>query len=235
MTELAVVIPSRGRPESVAKQGQAWLDTEAAYEADLIWAIDRDDPMYQSYLEELKAFPWMRRRTVDEWMPMVQKLNLVATEVVQDGYLNAGFMGDDHLPRSKAWHVATSGWLAAAGVGIMYGRDGFQDARVPTWWMMTSNIVQALGRMVPANVQHLYCDNSIQVLGVEARCLAYLPHVFIEHMHPVAGKSAMDAGYQRVNRPDQYQRDAELFDTWMRGDKARDVKIIQDLRRTMEV
>lgn len=224
-----MIIPSRGRPEAVAKQGAAWLDTNAAHEADLIWAIDLDDPCHAEYMEELKAFQWMHVSSFKAWQPLVPKLNAMAVKVAQD-YPIVGFMGDDHLPRTLDWHLAIEGLHTYTGTSIAYGKDGFQDIKLPTWWTMSSEIVQSLGRMVPADVQHMYCDNSVQVLGIESGCMRYMPQVMIEHMHPVAGKAKMDEGYARVNRAEQYERDKGQFLAWMADGKDRDVRIVRDLR-----
>ena len=94
---------------------------------------------------------------------------------------------------------------------------------------MTSNIIKALNRMVPAPVQHLYCDNSVMVLGQRTKMLAYLPHVTIEHMHPIAGKGEWDAGYAHVNRPSQYAMDQTAYQTWLADGLSRDATLITQL------
>jgi hypothetical protein len=80
---------------------------------------------------------------------------------------------------------------------------------------MTADIVRALGKMVPAPVDHLYCDNAIRDLGRRADCLTYLPDVLIEHMHPAAGKASTDPQYQRVNSRQQYKGDRAAYHQWI--------------------
>lgn len=231
MNDLVMLIPSRGRPGSVRKQADAWAATNATKQVDLVWILDLDDPTIESYERELQNYPWMQIHVQPTWVPMVPKLNRVAVEVAQV-WPYVGFMGDDHLPRSTRWHDDLATSLERTGLGpvIVYGKDGFQDQKLATWWAMTSNVITTLGRMVPAPVQHLYCDNAIMELGAGARCLRYLPHVLIEHMHPVAGKGKLDAGYQRVNRRQQYDRDLAAFLGWRDGEKDRDVRMLLDLR-----
>jgi hypothetical protein len=140
------------------------------------------------------------------------------------------FMGDDHLPRTEHWPSMLLAELGQARTGIVYGRDGIQNERLPTWWAMTPDIVRTLGRMVPADVEHLYCDNAIKDLGQAADCLRYLPDVLIEHMHPVAGKAPMDAGYARVNAHGQYERDRRAYEAWRANDLARQATTVRAAR-----
>lgn len=219
MTKVAMIIPSRGRPRSVLRQAEAWRDTKVIGQADLLWAIDADDPAgHQRYVELAEEHDWMKFAIMPEWMPMVPKLNMVAQNAALN-YDVVGFMGDDHLPRTTGWVAALAAAHILHGPGIYYGRDGFQDINLPTWWAMSSAVIKALGRMVPADVEHMYCDNSILQLGKAARCLRFLPSVMIEHMHPVARKAEMDEGYRQVNSPEQYARDKAAFLAWMDGER----------------
>ncbi len=45
-------------------------------------------------------------------------------------------------------------------------------------------------------------DNYWRDLGTAAGCLTYLPDAIVEHLHPSAGKAALDEGYGRVNAPE---------------------------------
>lgn len=222
-----MLIPSRGRPESVDRQAEAWEQTDPLKEARLIWILDLDDPMAIQYQDALARHPWMEVACVQYWTPMVRKLNEVAVTVQADV---VGFMGDDHLPRTPGWAVALAAASRTHGPGIFYGRDGLKDIKLPTWWAMSEPIIRTLGRMVPADVEHLYCDNAVLELGKAARCIRYLPSVFIEHMHPVANKSEWDSGYVRVNGPDQYERDRSAYIRWLRSSRKQQAEQIAALR-----
>lgn len=229
MSELNVLVPTRSRPHSIAKIVDAWHHTGAFGVASLIFVVDKDDATYREYHTELNRHPEALSIWMNEWHPLVQKLNYAARMMVNTGMAMA-FMGDDHLPRTEMWAHRALAATTLHGPSIVYGRDGFQDRRLPTWWVMTNSIVDALGRMVPADVQHLYCDNAILQLGQAANCLRYLPDVLIEHMHPIAGKGEMDPQYARVNRRQQYDRDRAAFEAWVKDGLARDASLIADLR-----
>lgn len=235
MADLLVIVPSRGRPQSVGHVVEAWQHTGAYEHADLLFAVDADDPHLDGYYAQdlpdagrtlVKLF------TVNRWMPMVDKLNLLARQAAtaEDPYFALGFAGDDHLPRTPGWAKRYLDELRAMGTGIVYGDDLLQGERLPTQWAMTSDIVRALGRMVPAPVGHMYSDNSVRVLGMGAGCLRYLPDVVVEHVHPLAGKAAWDDGYRAVNADGQYVRDRAAYQRWVLGPLAADVAAVRALK-----
>lgn len=233
---MLIIVPTRGRPGSVAPLVQAWHDTEAFTDgAALCFAIDVDDPAHVDYTRALieaarsVSVGGLQLYAIATWRPMVGKLNAAARHYAH-GYSVLGFAGDDHIPRTPGWARQYMGTLAGMGTGIVYGDDGYKGERLPTQWAMTADIIQALGCMVPGDVEHLYCDDIIKTLGQQAECLRYLPDVLIEHMHPVAGKAAMDHGYSRVNHPDQYDRDGDAFSRWVRDRADADAAIVRGLK-----
>jgi hypothetical protein len=233
---LLIIVPTRSRPQNVGKVVDAWLETAAFGAADLLFAIDFDDPAHDEYLDALQH----AARAADSigatigchsspvHRPLVTKLNAVALlhAELEPSRLAIGFAGDDHLPRTAGWAQIFDDHLRRAGTGIVYGDDGYQGENLASSWVMTADIVRALGRMVPAPVDHLYCDNAIMDLGRAAQCLAYLPGVVIEHVHPVAGKTETDEQYERVNGREQYRRDRPAYRRWKR-----DGGLIDDVAR----
>lgn len=215
MADLLFVVPSRSRPANVARLIGAWGDSGAWGVADLRVDVDRDDQAYQGYME-LELPPGVRLVTHRRWQPMVHKVDAAANQE-SGSYFAVGFMGDDHLPRTVGWAQRYLDELREMGTGIVYGDDGYQHENTPTQWAMTSDIVRALGgRMVPAPVGHLYCDDAVRDLGRAAGCLRYLPDVMVEHMHPSARKAPLDKQYQRVNSSVQYAKDRPAYQRWVR-------------------
>lgn len=236
---LLVIVPSRGRPRSPEYVSAAWRETSAYDDASLTFVIDADDPRHAGYFEH--DFPPIGQSQVNfailsEWHPLVPKINTAAYAAARTG-LNGGeawggiaFMGDDHLPRTPGWPAKILDALKEMGTGIVYGRDGFQDENLPTWWAMTPDIIRTFGAMVPAEVEHLYCDNVIKDLGIMAECLRYLPEVLIEHMHPMAGKALADEGYVRVNSIRQNQRDRQAYFAWRHDHLAKQAEQLRELK-----
>lgn len=236
MADLLVIVPSRGRPGSVARVVEAWTRT-GAYDdgAELVFLVDADDPQHSAYWEQElpeSATTLVRFVTVDRWKPMVHKLNEAALLAAtgQPPWFAVGFAGDDHLPRSVGWAGRYLAELRRLGTGIVYGNDLIQSSALPTQWAMTADIVRTLGRMVPADVEHLYCDNAIADLGRGAGCLAYLDDVVVQHCHPVAGRADWDDQYRRVNSADQYAKDGAAYRAWRDGQLLADVAAVRALR-----
>jgi hypothetical protein len=95
---------------------------------------------------------------------------------------------------------------------------------------MSSSIVQALGYFCPPGLIHMYLDNFWAELGRGANCLAYRGDVIIEHMHPLAGKAEVDAGYDEVWP--LMEPDAERWRYYVgSGRLAADIEKVRELRR----
>lgn len=229
MTDLLVIVPTRSRPQNVKPIVDAWNQTGAFGSADLTFVVDADDMEYERYKLALGQRPGVRMLSAPSWRPLVPKLNDAAMLYAGRffAYNAIAFMGDDHLPRTPMWAQTLIHNHATHADSIWYGQDGFQNQRLPTWWSMGVNVIRALGRMVPAPVQHLYCDNAVKELGERAGCLHYDERILIEHMHPIAGKAQMDAQYERVNRGQQYERDGEAFRRWLRQQADADATLIR--------
>lgn len=215
MADFKVIVPSRSRPWSVRDVAQAFHDT-GAEGVDLVYVVDADDDRYPDYFNagDPGVVHPCQLVTLEQWQPLVPKLNAAALQAASNGTKIVMFMGDDHRPRTSGWPQAIREALAEPGVHIVYGPDGHQNESLPTWWAMSGALVRALGKMVPAPVEHLYCDNAVLVLGDVSETIRYLPRVLVEHLHPVAGKAEWDDQYRRVNRVAQYERDSHAFHLW---------------------
>lgn len=235
---LAIIVPTRGRPENIERVIGAWDFTNAWDVADLILAVDGDDPAYQGYLDLFERHrhpdtgePLFSMAVQDRWVPMVHKLNRVAVQLAEGRrYFALGFAGDDHLPRTMNWARRYLAVLRELGTGMVYGDDGYQGVKLSTEWAVTSDAVRKLGRMVPAPVEHMYCDNSMMDLYGGAGALRHLPEIRIEHMHPIAGKADTDAQYKRVNDRGQFRKDRTAYQDWLDKDSMRDVAAVRAMR-----
>lgn len=209
MSDLLVIVPSRGRPENIRRLYQAWRETNAA--ADLVVAIDADESLVYPDARDLRAFTM---RCLPSPHPgMTAPLNEIAG-VLAHRYAAVGFMGDDHVPRTPCWDDRVLAELAQLGTGIVYGNDLIHGARLPTAVFMSSVIVQTLGYMAPPRQWHLWLDNAWLALGQALGAIRYLPDVVIEHLHPLVGKAESDEGYERVNHGSVYEHDRVEFERW---------------------
>jgi hypothetical protein len=223
---LAVLVPTRGRPQNAARLQQAFRNTESL-NSTLVFVVDHDDPELEGYWERAGVGE-IDHLTVYEGeggRGMVASLNAAAHRLAGE-YDALGFMGDDHLPRTAGWDAHVLGALSSPWPRVVYGNDLFQGERLPTAAFLPSRVVRALGYMAPPMLRHLYVDNFWLDLGQQLGGLTYLPDVVIEHVHPAAGKTAMDERYAAVNAPEADVadrlawmgfRDSDAFDAALRA------------------
>lgn len=198
MKDLLVLVPSRGRPGRLRDMLTESLRLSGA-ETDIAVAYDEDDPARLEYLQlgadladQHRVF-WHTgpRDTLSGWTNW-----LAGRHARSRGYRAVASLGDDHVPRTEGWDKALLDAIEAmGGTGIAYGNDLLQGEKLATAPVITTDIVAALGWVCLPSLKHYHVDDVWTILGREAHCLAYVPEVTIEHMHPGAGKAGLDATY----------------------------------------
>ena len=210
MSDLLMIVPTRGRPDSVPAILEAWDATEAT--AHLLFAVDTDDPEIAAYKQHAAALKGDRRVkfVFGKRRRLVGTLNLQAVKAAKS-YRFIGFMGDDHRPRTAGWDARFVECLSGGGPGLVYGNDLLQGEKMPTAVALTSDIVKTLGYMAPPALVHLCVDLVWLDWGKGLDRITYLGDLIIEHMHPANGKAAMDAGYAEANSPEQTSSDSAAY------------------------
>lgn len=225
--DLIVIIPSRGRPETVAELDRAFVETCTNESTLALLAIDGDDPAHDEYMAAILGCHRLVAVHEQPSGTMVSALNGAALSVARE-WVAIGFMGDDHLPRTVGWDEQYLAALREMGTGIVFGNDLLQGHRLPTQCAMTSDIVRAVGYMSPPMLKHLYVDNTWLVWGNSLGRLRYLKDVIVEHRHPTAGKAMWDEGYLRVNDGAVAEHDRLAFEAYTRdGGLRADLEKIQ--------
>lgn len=229
MSDLCVIVPSRGRPENVKRLVESWTTTGA--EASLEIVLDNDDDSFlESDIEAIMGGSGYVSLSMGPRIRLGPTLNREAL-LWADCFPYIGFMGDDHRPVTPEWDKRICEALESMGTGIVYGNDLFQGVNLPTAVFMTSNIVRTLGYFCPPEQTHLYLDNAWKSWGEQIGKLRYLPDVVIEHLHPHAnGKSEWDARYEEVNSPEMYSHDQEAWNRYQLGQMVLDVEKLRALR-----
>jgi hypothetical protein len=188
--EILIIVPSRSgnsvRYPNVDRFIENWkLNSEG--QSDLCIALDDDDdhkyPRRDDVIYEVN--PRIR---------MIPTLNQIATKY-KDQYKYIAFFGDDHVIQTQ-WETKFIEYFTENnGIGIAYGNDLLQGAKLPTAVCLTSNIVDKLGYMVPTNLIHMYADNFWLDLGHSLNIIKYFDEVIFEHIHPDNGKAVRDSQY----------------------------------------
>jgi hypothetical protein len=188
--DLIVLIPSRGRPQNVARLLQACRET-CRGNTSLLFGFDRDDPTLEENLHNFDGNGYVIEdglRRVVPWM------NHLAAMVV-DKYRFIGHFGDDQMPRTVGWDVRVCESLER---NLFCFADDLYPGR-PTGSLcchvfMRSEVIKTLGYMGPPCMQHMYVDPTWMAWG-QSTSIEFLADVTLEHMHYSAGKSQMDQSY----------------------------------------
>lgn len=114
------------------------------------------------------------------------------------------------------WTDPATGSMRWGGPGIAYGNDLLQGERLPTAWVVSADLVRAVGWMMLPTCEHMYVDTAVLELGRAAGCIAYRSDVVVEHLHPAAGKAAWDDSYRASNTSTRYEADRAAFEAWKR-------------------
>lgn len=217
MTQMAIIIPSRGRPNSIAELADALEETKTSSQVFIV--VDDDDPTVDEYKKICHDRQLNYIEVTREGKGMARPLNkaakLLSDMSTHEGWFDHfAFLGDDHRPRTVDWDMEWINALDEMGTGVVYGNDLFQGEALPTAVAMTGNIVKELQGMTPPEMIHLYLDNFWLELGREIG-IRYLPDTIVEHLHPVAGKAQWDEQYREVNAEEVYSADAVAFKNYM--------------------
>lgn len=207
---LAVMVPTRGRPENAVRLAAAIRELSGLEMSALYFLVDPDEPRADDYRGQLGSESWaFLERVAASPQRIGPILNRVAPELAER-YTHLAFMGDDHLPRTALWDEELVKALDGRP-GVAYGNDLWQGENLPTMAVVSAELVHGLGFFVPPALQHLYLDDFWKMLGLSVGNLAYRDDVVIEHLHPMAGKAADDPTYQAANSVDQKHRDGTEF------------------------
>ena len=224
--DLLDIVPSRGRPQSIARLLDAVHGTAKAA-TNVHVAVDDDD-------EELSRYEYVMKQAGGEHdvleagprKGLCAWTNEVAVRRAGE-YPFLASLGDDMVPRTPGWDRALiRGIERMGGTGITYPWDGTRED-IPEAPFVSSDIVAALGWFFLPEVSHWYGDNALADLGRGAGCLRHLRAIAVDHLNAVA-QAKPDATARDNGRSLEADRDA--YWQWRRERMAADIDVIVKLR-----
>ena len=225
--DLLVIVPSRGRPQNIARLLDAVHATSRAV-THLHVAVDGDDeklPQYQAVMD--KAGTEGDLLEVGPRKGLCGTTNDVAVRRAGE-YPFLASLGDDMVPRTPGWDRALiRGITDMGGTGFTYPWDGVRED-IPEAVVVSSDIVTALGWMCEPSLAHWYPDNVWADLGRGAGCLRHLRAIAVDHLNPATGQVKADATNRDNGRSLEADRDAYWH--WRATRMADDVAAIVKLR-----
>lgn len=231
--DITVLVPTYGRPESALRLESAVVNTSTA-SCKLVFIVEASDPELENYQAAIShdsfAELWVRPSAAGN-PGMVGALNWAAEKVVFPASVGLahtvpwaiGFMGDDHLPKTRGWDREYVD-AVARGSAVVWGDDLLQGAVMPTQVALDANVVIALGYMAPRQFFHLCIDLVWKDWGDGLGRSCYLPDVVVEHLHPAASKGEWDDNYNRVNNSAVVASDSALYEKWKVEQLPRELK-----------
>jgi hypothetical protein len=178
--DLLVIVPSRGRPQNIARLLDA-VHATAKMRTHVHVAVDDDDPELERYQYVIgQAAGDGDRLTAGPRKGLAAWTNEIAVARAGE-YPFLASLGDDHVPYTPGWDRALIRAIAGmGGTGFAYPWDGTRED-IPEAVVMSSDIVAALGWMCLPGLSHWYVDNVWADLGRGAGCLRHLRAVKVEH------------------------------------------------------
>jgi hypothetical protein len=221
VTDLLVIVPSRGRPANVERLVRACAMTCRA-DTLVYFGFDADDSDVDDNVRASDGalYDTGPRDTLTGWT------NKIAREHGCDmPYLAS--IGDDMVPATDGWDEQLLAVLEENGPGFAYPND-LRRTDIPEAVVISRPIVDALGWMSPPFVTHWYQDNVWADLGRAAGCLHYLPGVIVDHRHPNVTGEPADATYYDAAR--KFAADLAAYQRWRLKGMAADVARVRAAR-----
>lgn len=212
---LAVLVPSRGRPNNLARLVQAINATKAG-NVTVYTRLDDDDVTLADYL----ALQLPATVTVGPRVFYGASLNELAKQAVSDGATHLAMFGDDVVPETIGWDLLLIGALNGRP-GVVYGSDGLEHLHgpdLPTHYVTTSDVYERLGWMALPTIRHLFLDNVARDIGQALGNFVYLPEVKLTHLHRWNGAAPDDATYREANDKIKRRLDRNAYLAWRNGD-----------------
>lgn len=198
---ISLLIPTRKRPNNIKRLIESIKDTVIDInDIELCFYIDDDDNESLELINEIantintKAIQGTytgEYRTPTFFMP--NELVKICTGPIF-------FYGaDDVVFRTKRWDkkVKESFDNYEDKILLVYAPDGFQSGKVPvaTHGFLHKNWVDIIGYLFPSVFNIAYNDTWITEVSELIKRRIYIEDMFIEHMHPAAGKAKLDDTY----------------------------------------
>ena len=227
MPDMAILVPTRGRPGNAARLVDACAKTCRA-DTVIVFGRDEDDTSQYPDARHYGAEALIRPRM--GLAPWTNELALWAL----DRHPNLAALcslGDDHVPKTDGWDEALIEALHQIDGGWAYPDDARRDD-IAEAVAVTSSIVKGLGWMALPDLHHWCIDNAWTKLAAAVGRLEYLHHVKVPHYHPHSPVPAYqvpaDATYEEARW--SYDLDKRRYLHWRdQGGLARDAAKVRDI------
>ena len=226
---ISLMMPTRGRPANVARLLASILGTSAVTKlVEVLFYVDDDDPDLPAIQSEIAKSNYLTAKIhIGPRIVLSECPNVLWRERAQGEIL--AFLGDDYIFRSFSWDALVRRAFERCPDKILFvhGRDGIHpDGAFGTYGFIHQKWAQALGGVLPSHFGADWADNWVNEVANAISRRRYIPEIYLEHMHPIAGKAPLDKTHiERLARaPSAGVKYAET-----KAERVRDADILRNL------
>lgn len=206
MTRIALLTPTRGRPEQFKRMVESVKNTSE--NAQVYVAASTEDINYCSG-------HWYQLITPDG-MPTVHKWNMLAQQAMSDPEVKLFMLcADDVVFSAPGWDKALIDHYSALPEGRKQHVYSFQDSRDAEGTphpIVTRDYIDSMGYFLPPIFMHWYVDAWTNDIARSNNCFTHLKEYLLLHDKP-SDRGMGDDTYQRIRRAGWRERDAYVNET----------------------
>jgi len=203
MNELiSILCPTRGRPEFMESLVQSAWDTSSSDNLECIFYLDDDDgpSLYKSFqITNCETVIGPRINLSEAWNRCYEKAD-------GDILFHAG---DDLIFKTRGWDAMVRIQFRESKDKIYFvgGQDGLHppENNFITHGFLHRNWVETVGYFLPPYFSSDYNDTWLNDVADRIGRKIYIKDLFIEHMHPLAGKHFWDRTH--LERLERHRKD----------------------------
>lgn len=185
---ISILLPSRGRPESLERLAKSALETaDNPDDIEIVVYIDDDDTSYDNWIFPLQVKIYNTQRTV-----LSRYWNFAYEDATGPIYMHCG---DDIVFHTPGWDTIVKQEFDKYPdkIVLVYGDDGDpnKEKNFGTHSFIHKNWVDAVGYFVPPYFSSDFNDTWLNEVadGIGRKVKI---NIYTEHMHPAFGKAAID-------------------------------------------
>jgi len=201
LVRISLLCPTRKRPQNMlAMFHSALYNADKPTDVECVFCIDDDDVTAQKQFEDMrKVYGNQIKARIGKRVILAQTWNECLPLASGDIIMHCN---DDIIFRTKGWDTIVRDEFDKCYDKILcvYGRDGFQNERLATFGFYGRKLAEILGYFTPPYFSCDYCDNWLFAIHKTLNRARYHPEIYIEHLHPTAGKAVIDETHRdRLN------------------------------------
>jgi len=194
---ISLLVPTRGRPSNMQRVWDTARETANSNNIEIIFYIDHDDKAsIDKYLHMTELDSRVKAVVADRVFFDMSKdmyyetYKLSAKDIIWLG-------NDDFIFKTYNWYgiIAEIFNKVKDKILLVYGWDGFQNARMATNPFIHRNYIDVLGYICPPEFPFINTDIWLGEVVNDINRMVYINDLKIEHIHPIAGKAQYDKIY----------------------------------------